>query len=73
MDDLISILERFGIGCYIGNGYYGNALYANGSKLQCSCIIVLRKILDIFDVLSKEYFVNYDASTTATICYGKSD
>ena len=33
MDELISRLERSGIGCYIGNEYYGNISYADDLKL----------------------------------------
>ena len=29
MDELLSRLERSGIGCYIGNNYYGSISYAD--------------------------------------------
>ena len=73
MDELISRLEQSGIGCYIGNEYYGNISYADDLKLLCPSINGLQKMLDICDFFSKEYFVKYNASKTAAICYGKSD
>ena len=57
MDELISRLERSGIGCYIGYEYYGNISYADDLKLLCPSINGLLKILDICDVFSKEYSV----------------
>ena len=59
MDELLSILERSGIGCYIGNNYYGNISYADDLKLLCPSINGLQKMLDICDIFSKEYFVTY--------------
>ena len=73
MDELISRLVHSGIGCYIGNEYYGNISYADDLKLLCPSINGLQKMLDICDVFSKEYFVKYNASKTVAICYGKSD
>ena len=72
MDELISRLEHSGIGCYIGNEYYGNFSYADDLKLLCPSINGLQKMLDICHVFSKEYFVKYNASKTVAICYGKS-
>ena len=72
MDELISRLEHSGIGCYIGNEYYGNISYADDLKLLCPSINGLQKMLDICDVFSKEYCVKYNASKTVAICYGKS-
>ena len=68
MDELISRLEHSGIGCYIGNEYYGNISYADDLKLLCPSINGLQKMLDICDVFSKEYFVKYNASKTVAIC-----
>ena len=72
MDELISRLEHSGIGCYIGNEYYGNITYADDFKLLCPSINGLQKMLDICDVFSKEYFVNYSAGKIVAMCYGKS-
>ena len=51
MDELISRLEHSGIGCYIGNEYYGYISYADDLKL-CPSINGLQKMLDICDVFS---------------------
>ena len=56
MDELLSRLERSGIGCYIGNNSYGNAPYADDLKLLCPIINGLQKMLDICDVLFKRVF-----------------
>ena len=72
MDELLSRLERSGIGCYIGNNYYGNISYADDLKLLCPSINGLQKMLDICDIFSKEYFVTCNAHKTIAICYGKT-
>ena len=72
MDELLSRLERSGIGCHIGNNYYGNISYADDLKLLCPSINGLQNMLDICDIFSKEYFVTYNAHKTIAICYGKT-
>ena len=44
-DELISRLEHSGIGCYIGNEYYGNISYADDLKLLCPSLNGFRKCL----------------------------
>ena len=68
MEEFISRLEHSGIGCYIGNEYYGNISSADDRKFLCPSINGLQKMLDICNDFSKEYFVKYDASKTVAIC-----
>ena len=69
MDELIWRLGHSGISCYIGNEYYGNTSYVGDLKLLCPSINGLQKMLDIYDVFSKE-ILKYNASKTVAICYG---
>lgn len=72
MDELLSRLENSGVGCYIGNRYYGHMAYADDLKLLCPSISGLQKMLNICDEFSKEYLVTYNAKKTVAICYGGS-
>ena len=72
MDELLSRLERSGIGCHIGNNYYGNIWYADDLKLLCPSINGLKKMIDICGIFSKKHFVTYNAHKTIAICYGKT-
>ena len=73
MDELRSILDRSGIGCYIGNNYCDNSSYSGDLKLLCPSINGLQKMLDIYVMFfSKEYFVSYNTPKTVAICCDKS-
>ena len=66
MDELISRLERSGIGCYIGNEYYGNISDADDLKLLV--LIVYTGWVQIYgDVNIRVDIHGYDTQSSENI------
>ena len=72
MDELMSRLEQTGVGCYIGNSFYGGLSYADDLKLMCPSVSGLQKLLKTCEEFGIEYSVTYNAKKTICICYGVS-
>ena len=73
MDELMLRLEASGVGCYIGNKFYGGLSYADDLKLLSPSVYGLQKLLQICEDFGNEYSVKYNAKKTVCICYGISD
>ena len=70
MDELIGRLKSSGIGCCIGNQFFGGFGYADDLKLLCPSIGGLQKMIHICEKFEKEYDVMFNAKKTIGICYG---
>ena len=73
MDKLIGRLKNSGLGCYIGNLFYGGFGYADDLKVLCPPIGGLQKMINICEDFGIEYDVTFNAKKTLGICYGNAD
>ena len=73
MDELIGRLKKSGLGCHIGNQFYGGFGYADDLKVLCPTIGGLQKMVNICEEFGKEYDVTFNAKKTLGICYGDVD
>ena len=73
MDELIGRLKNSGIGCHIGNQFYGGFGYADDLKVLCPTIGGLQKMVKICEEFGKDYDVTFNAKKTLGICYGDAD
>ena len=72
MDELIGRLKDSGLGCYLGNTFYGGFGYADDLKVLCPSVGGLQKMLYICENFGKEYDVTFNAKKTLAICYGNN-
>ena len=60
MDVLLNRLKSEGIGCHIGQEYYGSLGYADDLSLLCPSLKGLQQMLDICSEFGKEYDIKYN-------------
>ena len=72
MDVLLERLKDSGIGCYLGNKFYGGFGYADDLKILCPSVSGLQKMINICEIFSNEYDVMFNAKKTFAICYGSN-
>ena len=66
-------MKKSGLGCHIGNQFYGSFGYADDLKVLCPTIGGLQKMIDICENFGQEYDVTFNAKKTIGICYGDCD
>ena len=69
MDELIICLERSGIGCFIGHGFYGCLGYADDFVILCPSLKGLQRMLDLCSEYGDEYNVSYNAKKTVCMVF----
>ena len=72
MDELLSRLEKSGLGCYIGKQFLGGFGYADDLKLLCPSVGGLQKMINICEDFGREFDVMFNAKKTLGICYGNN-
>ena len=71
MDVLLNRLKSEGIGCHIGQEYYGSLGYADDLSLLCPSLKGLQQMLDICSEFGKEYDMKYNPVKTECIRFGR--
>lgn len=71
LDVLLLNLEKHGIGCRIGNYYYGALAYADDITLICPSLKGLQKMVDICEDFSHEYGLKFNEKKSMCIKFGK--
>ncbi len=64
IDELISHLQKSGIGCFIGQEYYGCLSNADDFVLLCPSVKCLQRMVDLCSEFGLEYSVTYNAKKT---------
>ena len=72
MDELLGRLKDSGLGCYLGNKFYGSFGYADDLKVLCPSVGGLQKMINICEEFGIEYDVTFNAKKTMAICYGNN-
>ena len=70
MDELLHKLESSGIGCWVGNRYYGVIAYADDVTLISPTVNGLQKMLTICEQFGKEYHMQFNTLKTVSIKFG---
>ncbi len=69
MDGLIKELQSAGIGCYVGDEYFGCVSYTDDMKLLCPSIKRLQPLIEIFERFGETYNVKYNAKKSMWLVY----
>ncbi len=64
IDDSICRLQKSGIGCFIGQEYYGCLSYADDFVLLCTSVKGLHRMVDLCSNFGLEFSVTYNAKKT---------
>ncbi len=64
MDELLRRLEESGIGCHIGNHYFGALAYADDLTLICPTFEGLRKMICTIEEFGTEYCMSFNPKKT---------
>ncbi len=64
IDELICRLQKSGIGCFIGQEYYGCLSYADDFVLLCPSVKGLQRMVDLCSEFGLEFSVTYNAKKT---------
>ena len=64
IDDLLLVLSKAGIGCYIGSNFVGAVAYADDIVLVAPTATALRKLLAICEGYAREYCISFNALKT---------
>ena len=71
MDNLLNKLENAGIGCWLGNSYFGAIGYADDLMILSPTVGGLKKMLNICEKFGDEYGVQYNATKTVCLLYSR--
>ncbi len=69
MDELLTRLQKSGLGCHIGHEYYGSLGYADDMELLCPSVKGMQRMINICTQFGDEYGVKYNAGKTMCIKY----
>ena len=61
VDDLLLILSRAGVGCFIGLHFVGALAYADDLVLLAPTASAMRKLLAICEDFAREYSISFNA------------
>ena len=64
IDNLLILLSKTGVGCYIGSNFVGALAYADGIVLIAPTASALRKLLTICDKYARDYSISFNALKT---------
>ena len=70
-DELITRLKSSGLGCNIGDNYFGALGYADDLTLLSPSVKALTKMITICEIFANEYSVIFNAKKTAGIQFGQ--
>ena len=70
-DELITRLKSSGLGCNIGDNYFGAQGYAGDLTLLSTSVNALTQMITICDSFANEYSVMFNAKKTAGIQFGQ--
>ena len=70
-DELITRLQSSGLGCNIGDNYFGALSYADDLTLLSPSVNALTKMITICEIFATEYSVMFNARKTAGIQFGQ--
>ena len=70
-DELISRLKSSGLGCNIGDNYFGALGYVDDLTLLSPSVNALTKMITICEIFANEYSVMFNAKKTAGIQFGQ--
>ena len=70
IDDLLVELEKSGIGCYIGNRYYGVLGYADDLVLLCPTKDGLRQMIKICEKYAHDHDIKFNGKKSQLIVFG---
>ena len=68
IDDLLVELEKSGIGCYIGNRYYGVLGYADDLVLLCPTKDGLRQMIKICEKYAHDHDIKFNGKKKSINC-----
>ena len=71
IDVLLTRLRSKGLGCFIGNNYFGAVAYADDVVLLSPTVSNLKSMLKICEEFSKEFHINFNASKSKLIIFGE--
>ena len=72
MDELLSELKDSGIGCHIGNHYFGALGYADDLVLICPTKEGLRKLIDICERYAVKHDIIFNGSKSKVLVFGST-
>ncbi len=72
MDELLYRLEASGIGCHVGDMYFGALAYADDLTLLCPTIEGLRKMIDVVESFGVEYCMTFNALKTQCMKFSQT-
>ena len=72
MDDLLLELKESGIGCHIGNHYFGVLGYADDIVLLCPSKEGLRKLITICERYAKDHDILFNGSKSKLLVFGST-
>ena len=71
IDELLTRLANIGVGCHIGNRYFGSVAYADDIVLLCPTVRSMTIMLDTCDTFSKEYNITFNANKSKLLIFGE--
>ena len=71
LDELLSRLEKKGIGCWIGSVFYGALAYADDLTILCPSAKGLEEMLEICEQFSLEFDVKFNASKSVCSVFNR--
>ena len=70
VNDLIEILRSSGLGCYVGNKFFGIVAYADDMLLLAPKRNALQRMVDICESYMMEHKINFSPQKTKCLCFG---
>jgi hypothetical protein len=67
IDDLLLLLSKVGVGCYIGSRFTGALAYADDIVLIAPTPLAMRKLLNVCEKYANEYNIQFNASKTKSL------
>ena len=72
VDDLISILRKSHVGCYLLNEFVGGLFYADDLALICPSREAMQKLLNLTIQYGDRFCISFSFKKTKTLIFGKS-
>ena len=71
LDKLLNRLHQEGIGCWMGNMFYGTLAYADDVTLLCPTASGLQSMIDICENFGNQFGMKYNEKKTVCILYSR--
>ena len=67
MDELIALIKRDGLGCWMGSQFYGILIYADDILLLSPTVSALQKMLNICELFGQQNGLDFNCKKTVCI------